>query len=166
MAKQNRTFNEILLFIGFIAFSFVIYVVGVVVGFDFGRKNPNFIALTGAEVREGNYCQSLLPPEQDEIYSYSGIVKEVGDNSLIMESEIVRDYNLYKEELEVVLGPDTSYTMIDVTDPPPEQGDYPREEIGREEIGPGGFVSVTADENIKDKKEFAAENVELIINNN
>ncbi|MBU0731876.1 hypothetical protein KKC88_03295 [Patescibacteria group bacterium] len=166
MEKQNRTFNEILLFIAFIVLSFIIYIVGVIVGYDFGRKNPNFIQLTGLEVQEGNYCQSLLPVEQAEIFSYSGIVKEVYENSLIMESEIIKDYSLYKEDVTVNFNDSTSFTEIDVTDPPPEEADYPKKDVALENITIGSFIVSTAEENIKEKTEFTASNIELIINNN
>lgn len=118
--------------------------------------------------------QAYFPPSPSEIFSISGVIKEVGGNAIKVEmssfaqfppppgQKPVTELRLVKVSSETKI---TEFTFSKTVAPAPRSGnglpsEVPMKEIKFSDLKIGDGVTVKSSENIKDKMEFTASNIE------
>ncbi|MFH1781207.1 MAG: hypothetical protein ABH835_01170 [Patescibacteria group bacterium] len=164
MEEKHASIKKILLFIGFIVFSFIIYIVGVLVGADFGSKNAQIIESVIGSSNENDLCASLIPEEPDEIYAYTGLVAEKGDNYIVIKLQIIENQQLIDKEEKINFNDETKFKKMSLQSIPNEDGEIPEEDISINDILINDTIAASSEENVKNKEEFTAKKITRIIN--
>ncbi|MFH1537159.1 MAG: hypothetical protein ABID45_04170 [Patescibacteria group bacterium] len=139
---------------------------GIIMGFNAGKqiKVDDYLTTVKDVTPVSELCQSLLPEEQEEIYSYSGKIIELNDNSVTIEVQVIESMNLIKKDVIINIDNNTKINKIDISTPPMPDEDILEEEISFSDLNVDDEILVKAEENIKHKNKFTASTVTLIIN--
>ena len=168
--NKNKPFYIIPIILGCVA----LFGVGILIGTQI-QKNTE-CAVKGTVIEGGKVvpelCEALMPPENEEIFAYSGKVLSVGDNQFKLNTEVIENYELVTKEITVQINDNTKIVEIDPTIPPPmpkevKEGEEPEIDTGEikisfDKIKEGNQVNVSSSENIKGQVNFTAEKVTLI----
>ena len=152
-------------------------IISILIGFGIGKISERgaWQAKLDQAQKETDWLKSQLetfyPPLPEEIYRLSGTVIEKGDNFLTMEAQIqVSQFPLpegkeiKREKIKVKLTEETEISQLKIAElPPTEERFEPFEKISLsfEEIEIGDLITVTSEENIKDKKEITAKEIQI-----
>jgi len=103
-------------------------------------------------------------PVPEEIFSVDGEIKEIKDNIISLEVALFVALPLpnkepEKEIIRVVVGEETKIVKTEIPEYPLEE--FKQTEISLTDLRPGNWIYATSEENIKDKKEFTAQSIEL-----
>jgi len=155
----------------------IILTISLLVGFIAGKISERKIwqAKLSKAQEEINWWKSLLepfyPPLSEEIRSISGTVTEVGDNFLKMEARIqVSQFPLpegkeiEKQNIKVNVTDETKIFRVEMIEPLPLPPEEPFKEtvLNFEDIKIGDRILVTCEENIKERKEIVATQIQVI----
>ena len=132
-----------------------VFIIGFYCGFKYlSTNNRNYNSNINLQTNQSNID---LPPTPSETFSLSGLIKTISETEITLENQPVK----------ILINPDTQYNKIindPQTAPPlPEQASN-LSEITLSDLAVGQLVSAQAEENIKDKSEFIASLITLIIN--
>ena len=166
MKVKHASIKTPLLVIGFILFSFIIYMFGIVMGFNAGKqiKVDSYLTTIKEVTPVSELCESFLPPEQEEVYSYSGKIFEISENKIILETQIIENMNLVKKDITVQTDGNTEILKIDISAPPMPDEDVPEEQISFSDLKVDDQITAQSSENIKGKNKYLTNKILLIIN--
>ena len=166
--KKPSSIKTPLIFIGFIAFSFIIYVIGIVIGFNYGQQIAN--SQNAQNIKEttpvSELCQSLLPPELDEIFSYTGKIIEKNEKNIVIETQTIENMALIKKNVTVYFNENTEFVKKDITSRVTPGEEELEQKISFEDLAIDNQISARSSDNIKGKSEFTANKIILYITNN
>lgn len=166
MNIKHASIKTPLLVIGFILFSFIIYMFGIIMGFNAGKqvKVDNYLTTVKDVTPVSELCESFLPPEQEEIFSYSGKILEIKDNEIKMETQVIENMNLITKDVIVQTDNNTEVVKMDISNPPMPEENFPEETISVSDLKVDDQITAQSDENIKEKNKYLTNKILLIIN--
>lgn len=140
----------------------VILVVALVsfrLGFTAGKKSLEHKLIEAQEIIDYYF------PVPEEIFSVNGEVKEIKDNVISLEITPLEVLPLPGEEakkeiIKVVIGEEAKIVKSEFPTDPNEK--VKQVEINLDDFETGDWIYVSSEENIKDKKEFTANYIELM----
>jgi len=149
--KKMKTIHYIIIAIILII---VIGALGLKLGLVVGKKSLE------SEIAQYKKIIDYYFPMFEETYNVSGKITEIQDNALGVETIIQDPYVLPDEWktkiVKVIIGDETKITKFDMETGASIELNFSTLKVGDE-------ISANADENIKDKNEFTAKYVELMV---
>lgn len=132
------------------------------------------VGISLGEVKQAKQSQNInnsnsstktipLPPEEDEIFSRTGIVTEINNNVLSLAATIRKEDGFSEATLKIVTNDSTRFSALKTSPIPDKVSDEERiTEISLKDIAIGNTITATAETNIKDQLEFTATEVRRI----
>jgi len=167
---MEKKINYIILIIVFLLIGFGIGKVS-----ERGRWQEEIGKIQSQAQKEINWLKSLLEPFYsplpEKVFSLSGIVKEKGENFLVMEVSIrVSQFPLpegkeiEKQNIKANLADQTKIFKIEIIEPPPLPPEEPIKEkiLSFDDIKVGDLIAVSSGENIKGKTEITASQIQFV----
>ena len=116
--KETKTLIIIFLIIGGI----VLFGLGFIIGGESKKTTicgPNTV--NGQDTRViPELCESLMPPEPEDIFAQSGNVIDIENNQITISTENIEDYKIVQKDIVVKIDENTKIVEFDPTLPPPE----------------------------------------------
>ena len=154
----------------------IVSVISLIIGFGMGKISEKEIwqsklAQTQEEIDLlKSQLETVYPPLTEEAYSIDGTVTEVGDKFLIMEALIRvsqfplpegKDYE--RRNIRVNVVEETEIFQIEMAENPslPEEN-FKKIDLGLKDIKIGDYIMVNSKENIRDKKEITAKEIQIV----
>lgn len=103
--------------------------------------------------------------EQYQVYSYNGIIKEVGENHIFFEATHFKDRAIVQSLFKASFGPETLFVKKDLYklhQLDPENYEAAFEPASQKNLKVGGQIQIFSDEDIKYALEFPASKVEIV----
>lgn len=150
-----------------IIFFLLIFCVLVVV---FGKEFLNYQSGQSETQEENNYSESHPDPSSsEEVYIIDGTIIQLGDNYLVCEAIIQQSQSLLPEEggfekqdVSVNIVEETEIFQLKAVEPEISSESFEKLIFNFEDLKIGDHIIVTSEENIKDKEEFTAQEIQII----
>lgn len=126
--------------------------------FQVGFKNKLLQVQVNENTNNSNTPAKFpLPPEQDEIFSRTGIITEINNNVLSIAATIRKGDTFSEATLKIITNDSTRFSALKTSPIPDKVTDEERlTEISFKDIVIGNTITATAETNIKELSEFVA----------
>lgn len=151
----------------------VIFFLAVLLGYSWGFSKGKKIASTASQksslsVNNKSANGIPLPPAPLAIYAYSGKVTAVEGKTISLATTVQENNQMVDKIIKVTISDKTACSQLDISKPPlPPNTNQKQEErektINCSEIQPENNIVAYASENVKDKTEFTATKVKVLI---
>ena len=154
---QNK--SKVALFCTLLTIIFMAMAFGI--GYYWGKQQVQNNTNSLGNANESTPAAIPLPPASDEIYNYSGEITTIEGQIIDLGITTTNDQGVITKTLKVTTNDQTSFIKRGAGYIPLPGQEIPTEEISLTDLKVGDNITVTAEENIKDKLEFTATKVQL-----
>lgn len=126
------------------------------IGISIGKVKQAQVQVNENTNNSNTTTEFPLPPEEDEIFSRTGIVTDINDNILSISATIRNGDAFEKTTIKVITADSTKFFALKISPIPDKATDEERlTEISLKDIAIGHAITATAETNIKNELEFS-----------
>jgi len=133
-----------------------------VIGFELGTKKIAQNANNSVNTNTQSTTVDNLYVEEEEKYSQSGVITQIEDSTVFIKGQTIKQGELVEETYAVLTDANTIFKKFNLADNPTKNNEV----IKIDELKKDDNVTVLTEENIKDKTQFTAKQINLYITNN
>lgn len=134
-----------------------------VVGFELGSKKIAQANNTGdANTNAQTTSVDNVYVDEAQKYSQSGVITQIDNDTIFIQGQTIKDGELATETYAILTDANTIFKKFNLADNPTQNNEI----IKISDLKKDDTVTALSDENIKDKTQFTARQINLYITNN